>query len=155
MCVKHLVIVAIFMFLLSCTIADEDRCESGYTWDSKVKSCRKNPDTDVETDSATNTDLDSGAATDDGGPGTDQDTGPAGLGEVCTKDGNECAGYDIANYCAYDPTNPTASGICTIQNCSPGDCPAQYQCCNCMDIVITCVPPDGVESAIQKGCTCS
>jgi len=147
---RHLLIAIISAFLLSCTIADEDRCVSGYSWDAELQSCRKDTPLDTETESATDTALDSGSDTDaDGGPGTDQDTGPEGFGASCTKDGTECAGYDIANYCLYNPMKPTEGGICTIKDCSPGGCPGQYQCCDC-SIAIACIPPE----AVGQGCTC-
>ena len=147
----------------SCSISDEDRCADGYTWEEELLSCRKismNNDTESSGDTDVDTDQDAGvdSGTDAGiGSVTDTDVEmlPEGMDQPCTPSGSECEAYPEANHCLTDPRNPDAPGVCTIPDCEPGGCPAEYLCCNCFTIIVNCMSETAAEAAITEGCSCS
>lgn len=148
-------IVALFFVTLvvpfvSCTMTDEDRCPKNFKYDPDVSACRlleDLEDTDVDTDQDTDEDTDDGGI---GDASTDDEV--TGMGEECFKNGHECDSYD-ANHCLYDIREPGKPGFCTIKNCTQGDCPDGYQCCNII-ISVACMPDDGIEEVIKNGGKC-
>lgn len=104
--------------LAGCSPTDGERCGAGFVW--RDNTCFEDEPIDTDTGSA----ADAGP---DGG-----DDGPTGMGEVCTEDGEECAGFE-ADYCAIQPGND--EGYCTITGCAaaPDNCPDGYLCCDFPD----------------------
>ena len=158
MSVKKLYLSMLAMLFFECNIADEDRCLNGYTWDDALNGCLKNADdkgTDSQTDFPTDTEpeitMDAGS---DAGVDTEVVALPEGYGEPCTATGNECVSYEEANYCAYNPMEPEAGGVCTIKDCVPGGCPQGSLCCDCFSVLVTCVPKESAPEAEAQGCTC-
>jgi hypothetical protein len=87
---------------------------------------------------------------------TETDTDIAGLGEACTNGGGECAELE-ASFCVYDPLGG-GEGVCTITGCSPGACPAAYNCCDCTGASYffenLCAPDEMVGALSVEGCAC-
>lgn len=159
--VTRIILLGLTAILSGCTIADDDRCLEGYTWDENMLACRKNPAAETDSDIDAGVDTETGSIADAGPDAGDQagtDTEgpelPEGLGEPCTAGGNECAAYAEANFCALDPRKPDEPGVCTIENCKPGGCPPTYVCCDCFGVFITCAPEDRIGEASAMGCIC-
>ncbi len=112
---KVLLAISMICFTASCT--PQDRCGSEYDYVNGI--CIL-----IDTDSDTETDSDTGPEPDGG----DTDVS-SGIGEACTPDGNECAGYQ-ADYCLAQPGSD--EGYCTFDDCapSPAICPSGYDCCD-------------------------
>ncbi|MCU0661171.1 MAG: hypothetical protein MUC50_02475 [Myxococcota bacterium] len=86
----------------------------------------------------------------------DADTSPSGLGESCTKDGDECNGEE-ASRCLINVGNPDLS-FCTVPDCTTGSCPCEMLCCDCMSQYpswgVFCALQADVDAAIGGFCTC-
>ncbi len=100
---------------------------------------------DGDSDSDSDADADAG------------DAGDTGIGTECSSD-EDCADLE-ADLCAQDPSDPDAAGYCTIENCSPGECPASYQCCDCqgvaeIDSVFCATSEDAEMLESYTGCSC-
>ncbi|MCP4601770.1 MAG: hypothetical protein GY847_14845 [Proteobacteria bacterium] len=146
---------------ISCSIDDSDRCPSGYTWAEDYLSCIEVPtDTEdtagLDTESETSTDLDAGPF--DGGIDTDEPD--IGYGTECFDD-SHCASF-TADFCNTSPIAPNDPGYCTTRDCSPGDCPDGYQCCDCRDTIFqakktVCLNDEQAAqvSVAPANCTCS
>ena len=141
--------------VIGCSIDDGDRCPDGYhydpeglaclvcaedeTWDPVNYACVGTSDSDSDVD-----------AGDDGGP-------PTGLGEPCDSD-EDCAEYE-ASMCAINPL--TEEGVyCTLEDCTPADCPEGWQCCDCLDVdplnsLACATDEDAVPLVNLAGCDCS
>ncbi len=139
--------------LLGCTMADEDRCPPGTEYVTSGKYCR---DIDTGGDGDTDTDSDADADAGDAADGSATDGPPSGMGETCMVD-DDCEGYE-ADYCGIDPLS--GSGICTVLDCNPGECPDGYQCCDCTQSTlvpqeVACIPDDLAGlAATAANCTC-
>jgi hypothetical protein len=88
----------------------------------------------------------------------DTDTGAdSGIGTECSDD-TDCAGLE-ADLCALNPMDTEEPGYCTLVDCEPGECPGDYQCCDCEEVdpiyVIFCTHPDQVSLVEMAGCSCS
>lgn len=161
---RHWEVITCALALLmvsSCTMDDEDRCSSGYEYNSEYKYCfipdtGSAPDTESASDSDTEP-LDAGLADGGGGESTDTggDTGSAvvetGIGTHCESD-EECAGL-VANYCVT-----SGGGYCSIKGCVGGDCPDGYTCCDCAGVgsytSSACLNPESATLGSQYGCRC-
>lgn len=136
------VMILVMIFgAVGCTIDDDDRCLSGYQYDSAARICRP-----LDTDSVSGPKNGSDTGSDE----AETDEGPRGYGETCTDPGG-CAAFD-ADYCLLDPGK--GEGICTVQGCLPGECPAGSKCCDCTNIErpVLCLYDDIVDSIMGKVC---
>ncbi len=127
----------------ACQIADKDRCPDYLVWSSSYKSCVPIAEDDTDSDTTNGTD-------------SETDGGVSGLGNECV-DQPDCAPYD-ADYCAINPLTPNDPGYCTIFDCVAGDCPGDYQCCDCTEQgadAAVCMNADDAAAAIGFGCSCS
>jgi hypothetical protein len=101
---------------------------------------------DTETGADTDTDAD-----------TDADAGVEGMGDACTQTGGECDGFPEADFCLYNPIDPT-QGVCTTTGCIADGCPATYTCCDCTGasyfFVDLCASADYASQLPMAGCTC-
>ena len=128
------------LFIVGCDIPASERCGEGdkFEWNPESRKCKLR-DTDTS---------DGGT----GDSGTDGDL-PSGLGEPCTKQ-EECEGFE-ANHCNARDVRP--NGYCSIKDCQPGECPAEYQCCDCTvpGFGISCVSEIDVSAAENiMSCVC-
>lgn len=152
---RVLFLLVAFGAVVGCEIDDSDRCPEGYhydpeglacvvcaedeTWDPADYTCVGSSDGD--------TDGDAGG---DGGP-------PTGLGEPC-EDDEDCAGYEAA-MCAINPLTQQGE-YCTLEDCTPADCPDGWQCCDCLDDdplnSLACAKDEDAELlSTLGGCECS
>ncbi len=139
------VFLLILLVSLGCTIADEDRCISGYTWNPNTRGCYEDTnEAPVDTSSDTLGLPDSGAGEAGVGDGMNE---PSGFKESCVTQ-EDCASYE-ANYCLKNPTTPDP-GMCTVQNCNVGECPDQAKCCDCTTITlpVLCIPEEALTDSI-------
>lgn len=148
---QWIVLAAVVAVCPGCEISDADRCPSGFEWVPEFKSCAL----DQEDDTGNDTDSENEPAEDAGG-----DSGPSGgltgLGEPCyTSD--DCEGYDAAE-CVLNPMAPGQVGFCSLGNCGPGECPTDYLCCDCSNVLPdsgpVCLPTDKAQTAAVYGCEC-
>jgi hypothetical protein len=164
----------------ACTIDDADRCVEGYVWNEQfmgcecdvdggyyleadengVYTCEECVDSDTHTDcphsgdADTDTDADTDAdAGGDSGTDTETDVG-SGLGTVCGSS-TDCAAFE-ANFCAISPLAPSDPGYCTFENCSAGECPTPYLCCDLSGLGygIACLNEEDTATATGFGATC-
>ena len=145
---KRLLINLLLLFTIAgCELSDGDRCKGELVWDKRVKLCHFPDSTNEENDTA----LQQGSGTTDAA--IDSSTGST-FGSMCATNA-DCNG-DV-DYCLIDPLNPNDPGVCTLENCVPDDCPADYQCCDCsaLGATIACVPNAAVGTATLIGCQCT
>lgn len=151
--------VSATLFLAACTMADGDRCPAGMHYDPDARVCEL-CDTDQVWDDVNYLCADVGGDADsdaDGDGGADGGDGPpTGLGEPCDSD-EDCEGYEAA-LCAINPLTDEGQ-YCTLENCTPADCPAGWECCDCTDVAalgtIACAADADVSALEFGGCTCS
>ncbi len=147
--------VVVILLACGCTIADEDRCVSGFTWDPSVEGCWKD-DTDTGSDTGEDTDVGIDAGSDagdlvDAGDDTGGQDVPSGFGDTCSLGGGECVGLE-ADYCLADANQ----GMCTVQGCTPGGCPSGSTCCDCTVVAmpVICIYDEVVADIMGKLCNC-
>lgn len=125
---------AALLVLCSCSMDDEDRCPEGFYYHSKTRTCLEDTGESKDNKSASDGEYDSSI---DGNrvdqDATAEDTRPSGLGKSCTTM-EDCTPYE-EDYCSYN--DMAGAGYCTIANCSFGECPAGYQCCDCSNATIS------------------
>lgn len=132
------------MALTGCSISDDDRCVDGMQWDDDYKSCvvaepGDSDDADSQSDSAATADSDA------------QFSACTGAADCST---------DPTDYCLLDPTHPDQPGICTIDECTTGSCPAGSLCCDCSGNPLIpfesalCIPGSQTSQLTTYGCTC-
>jgi hypothetical protein len=140
--------------VFGCELSESDRCKGGLVWDEAVKLCR------VQVVDSGDEPGTGDTSVPDAGPDAGEDTGEdtsddaATFGTPCT--GNEeCLGE--INFCLTNPLAPGDPGICTIENCTAGDCPEAYRCCDCSiwGAAVACMPEENASTAAASGCTCS
>jgi len=138
------VFLMLLMGSLGCTIADEDRCIDGYTWNPHTRGCYEDTNQAVDTSGDTQGLADAGAG--DAG-GSDGMSEPSGFKESCFTQ-EDCASYE-ANYCLKNPTT-TDPGMCTVQDCAVGTCPDNAKCCDCTTITlpVLCIPEEALADSI-------
>jgi hypothetical protein len=146
-----------FLVTASCSIANDDRCPSGYFWKDDYMSCLPIVDSGTDTDTDTDTDTGTDGDTDtenDGGSLDDSGAPKPGFGIECT-DESACEDY-LADYCIVSPLAPTEPGYCTVENCSASDCPDGWQCCDCTALtwVKACMDDENAATAASLKCTC-
>jgi hypothetical protein len=129
---KHVFpVILATLFVLGCTIDDEDRCPGGLEWDPDILACREIADASAG------------------------DAGDDGYLTPCDGPG-ECDAYE-ADFCLYDPAG-TVAGICVLQGCGEGTCPTDSLCCDCSGIgyPVICIPEAAVTgSLLETSCTCT
>jgi hypothetical protein len=118
----------------ACDIAPSERCSEGRKWSDQYQGCVAPEPAPVWTD----------------------------LGATCSVDG-DCRG-PTATSCLLDPTNTSAPGMCTIQNCSAAACGGtDFRCCDCTESQMlgsiwtapVCVPSADVATlSTVASCTC-
>ena len=134
----HISFLLLFL-ICGCNISDSERCGDSdkFYYNKDSKKCLLNETTD-----------------DGGTPDSGDDDLPTGMGEPCKED-SECEAFE-ANGCAVNDLRPD-DGYCTIKNCTPGECPHTYQCCDCSiaNMGVACSRDADAELAQQYlGCTC-
>ncbi len=146
-------LIAAFVLLAACEVADEDRCPEGfvyipdnmvcacpdgYTYESEDEAC-----VEVPVDTETEEDTDSGTE--------EMDT--SGFGELCEGDA-DCEEFPVVDFCVINPLSE--EGYCTIGDCEVGDCPNGWQCCDCLDLLkwIACLDDEYAAKVEGFGCTC-
>ena len=143
---KHaqvIILLVLAPFATGCSVSDDERCENGMYWDDEYKACI------IETDTGTGIET-----------GTEPDTSSAAndVGTPCA-DNADCP-LPPADYCLLDPTHPNDPGMCTIDNCSSGDCPEGHLCCDCTTVTLVpfpsplCLPTANTDQLTPLGCVC-
>jgi hypothetical protein len=122
---RRIIIMILYCWILICTACamdDSDRCSGDLLWNRETLTCVAAPE-DAGTDSDHSNDPT------DAGLSDGSTTGTEGLNEPCH--GNQdCASFD-EDYCVINPLQPDQEGYCTITDCTKGNCPDGYQCCDC------------------------
>ncbi|MDJ0761621.1 MAG: hypothetical protein QNJ97_01425 [Myxococcota bacterium] len=122
--------------------------------------CFYEPDRSKISSTTSGTDtVNDAAPDDDGGAECDDVPLPAGIGEPCLSD-RDCPCYG-ANFCLKYFLDPEQEGICTIKDCTFGNCPVGFVCCDCSNSqqllpqfrVIACVLEQGAEE-LMSICSC-
>jgi hypothetical protein len=153
------ILTAVFL-ATACTMSEDERCPKGYQYISEIKVCC------LEEDDKGNEIIWDGkkcapvVPEDTNPPETDSAELPEGLGVSCTQSGDspECQGKE-ADFCALNPLSP-ADAYCTTVDCTPGNCPSGYQCCNCDQATLipkehACLKDADAATTVEyKQCTC-
>ncbi len=128
---KTISLMMLLLWVTSC--APDDRCGNDFNYIDGA--CVPIEDTETSTDPP-----------EDSGP---VDAGD-GLGEICTTDGNECAGFD-ADYCLLQPG--ADEGYCTYEDCTtdPDNCSAGYSCCMMASSSSFCATDEDYQTMADLG----
>jgi hypothetical protein len=132
--------ITTILYASACSVSDDERCVDGMYWDDEFKACI------IEAEAGADT------AT------TDSEGDTAALGAPCT--GPADCQSPPADYCLLDVTHPQNPGMCTIDDCTSGGCPAGNLCCDCSTGMVNpfpsplCVPTENTSQLTGIQCTC-
>jgi hypothetical protein len=130
--------------LWACSIADKDRCASGFIYIPELKACQMVPDASMPA-----ADVAVPPASADSS-GSEAVSGPS-FGSTCATPA-DCQSA-TTDYCVLTPGAP--SGYCSKSNCA-ANCPSGYKCCNCPAFgMVACVTTGDATPLAGLGCTCS
>ncbi|MCU0662382.1 MAG: hypothetical protein MUC50_08675 [Myxococcota bacterium] len=147
----------------ACTLSDDERCPSGYAFDTETKTCKSKDCGEgfvFNEQTLLCEEIDTGPGTDSG---NDTDGEPLcgqghELGDECDSDG-DCTPC----VCFKNPLHLSDPGYCTQQDCAPGNCPGGYNCCDCTKSElaqqmgldrVACVTESDATVAAGAGCEC-
>jgi hypothetical protein len=168
-----------FCWMAGCAIPNNQRCSEGRIYRADYGGCTDPPEGGVggsgggSSASGSSGGAGGGSSAPDGGgtapieagadasSATDAGDSGVGLGTLCMAS-NDCASAaDGAVVCLLDPTHPSNPGVCTIPNCSKGQCGPSFTCCNCAQTpaaqVLTtpmCVASSEAATLEGVGCLC-
>jgi len=130
--------------LWACTIADKDRCASGFVYVPELKACQMLPDASLPPADAASVPSPADSSSSEAAPG------PA-FGSTCA--GAADCHSATTDYCVLSPG--ATSGYCSKANCA-ADCPSGYKCCNCPAFgMVACITTADAPPLTALGCTCS
>jgi hypothetical protein len=154
------------LLTMGCGLDDEDRCPDGMQYNPETMTCRKiSLDAAVSDTSASQPDSAPApdATTQDLSPGEDlqvadsviqeDQAGASGFGADCT-DHSQCTQPDV-DFCLVNPSS--GEGYCSKQDCEPGKCPTDFECCECtgLPMPVVCIKTSELQGFLGSACNCS